>query len=585
MVSNERGGLDDRIARADDAGPALAREPADTLLRRAKASRTDWREWPHKGATPSVKFAIEFSVLKRSAYSDHVVARLRDFFSGRVGWQRRLWDVGLVLSLRELGEASQAVQRNVLSAGAQSWLANAVQAAAGPDPGVARGLRGPLQRCVAAGLKNGSIDHRVLHQLTEDVDRDYLRNWADALSDPANRPGPERAARAIASHLMDAGLDPRYLYRWLDAHVDHKPESEYELHEIVALAHELVRLPPRRYEVVVGMRPLPGRASPPAQWQRAKEIVAWLAREGHDTSGLRLGGGLMLDVEARDPWSAVSIVSQQLERYQARVGIGTRTGVVDVIGMWVGGHADKRFDVRRYREVGVLALQREDQLFSETAASPVDAALELVAPLQDGPTASALAGGWAAIESTLVHPTDQENVVAADRLAAIVACSWPRAELTKLAHVHARQAADGLSERLNGVQENREKCGLVLDAIRAGDSLAVSDASDRAAVVRMENLVNDPRPVLRDVREHLTKTFRRFCRQRNLLLHGGQVGAVAAQAALRTASPIVGAGMDRLAHAWLVEGLPPLDLAARALLRLDLAGEAGGRALVDLLEP
>lgn len=383
---------------------------------------------------------------------------------------------------------------------------------------------------------------------------------------------------------MDAGLDPRYLYRWVDAHVDHKPEIEYELPEIVALAHELVTLPLRPYEVVVGMRPLPGKASPPAEWRRGSDIVDWLTREGHDTSGLRLGGGLVLEVEARDPWSAVSLVSQRLERYQARLGIGTRGGAVEVLGMWVAGHPRKRFDVQRYREVGVLALQREDQLFSETAASSVDAALELLAPLQAGPTASALAGGWAAIESTLVHPTDQENVVAADRLAMIVACSWPRAELTKLAHALSRQG-DDLSERLSDAAENRERCRLVLDAIRNGDKLVLGDASDRAALARIEALVRDPSSVLRDVREHLTKAFRRFYRQRNLLLHGGQVGAVAAQAALRTASPIVGAGMDRVAHAWLVEGLPPLDLAARALLRLDTVGQSGGRDVVDLLEP
>lgn len=94
-------------------------------------------------------------MLKHSAYSDHVIARLRDFFSSRVGWQRRLWDVGLVLSLREAGEASQAVQRNVLSPGALSWLANAVQATAGPDPGVAKST--PRS---AAALRCGGFEER-----------------------------------------------------------------------------------------------------------------------------------------------------------------------------------------------------------------------------------------------------------------------------------------------------------------------------------------------------------------------------------------------------------------------------------------
>ena len=101
----------------------------------------------------------------------------------------------------------------------------------------------------------------------------------------------------------------------------------------------------------------------------------------------------------------------------------------------------------------------------------------------------------------------------------------------------------------------------------------------------MRALLADPAGVLADVQEHATRTFRRFYRQRNLLLHGGQIGAVAAQPALRTATPLLGAGMDRLAHAWLVEGLPPLDLAGRALLRLNTIGTADGRFPVELLEP
>ena len=254
-------------------------------------------------------------MLKPDPYGEHVVARLRDFFGSRAGWQRRLWDVGLVVSLKELLEASEAVQRNVLSQGALSWLANAVQASAGRDPGVGAAIKGQLQRCVAGGLKGGSIDHRVLAQLTADVERGYLDRLALAMASPTTRIGAERASRLIAAHMLDSGLHPRYLYRWLDAHVTYKPDDEYEIHDIVEIAHQLVGLPPRTYEVMVGVRPLPGKASPPAGWRTTKDVVAWLANEGHGTEGLRLGGGISFEIDARDPWSAAASVTEQLERY------------------------------------------------------------------------------------------------------------------------------------------------------------------------------------------------------------------------------------------------------------------------------
>jgi hypothetical protein len=55
--------------------------------------------------------------------------------------------------------------------------------------------------------------------------------------------------------------------------------------------------------------------------------------------------------------------------------------------------------------------------------------------------------------------------------------------------------------------------------------------------------------------------------------------------ALRTAAPLIGAGLDRITHASLVEGVDALQLAARAQLNIDLIGGDDARHLVNLLEP
>jgi hypothetical protein len=79
--------------------------------------------------------------------------------------------------------------------------------------------------------------------------------------------------------------------------------------------------------------------------------------------------------------------------------------------------------------------------------------------------------------------------------------------------------------------------------------------------------------------------MRRLYRTRNIVLHGGSTQGAALKAALRVAAPLVGAGLDRITHAMLIEGLAPLDLAARAEVGLKLVGGETGLSVVDLLEP
>jgi hypothetical protein len=101
----------------------------------------------------------------------------------------------------------------------------------------------------------------------------------------------------------------------------------------------------------------------------------------------------------------------------------------------------------------------------------------------------------------------------------------------------------------------------------------------------MRALVRSPKPTLRDVNDHMKTGLRRLYRQRNILMHGGTTGSIALPTALRTAAPLIGAGLDRITHAALVEKVDALQLAARARLNLDLLGGDDARHLVDLLEP
>ncbi|MGW1676465.1 hypothetical protein [Saccharopolyspora sp. NPDC002376] len=69
-----------------------------------------------------------------------------------------------------------------------------------------------------------------------------------------------------------------------------------------------------------------------------------------------------------------------------------------------------------------------------------------------------------------------------------------------------------------------------------------------------------------------------------MVLHGGSVASVSLDATLRSAAPLVGAGLDRIAHSYFDTRLYPLDLAARAELACDLVAGETDLSIVDLLQ-
>ena len=137
----------------------------------------------------------------------------------------------------------------------------------------------------------------------------------------------------------------------------------------------------------------------------------------------------------------------------ARAAVGTRTRLVVHPEAYVRPNNRVLLPLRRRRRVDVRALERQDRLvdnLTEIAAGPIDAALELLAHLDQGPPEAAATSGWSAIESPATAPGDEGgNVIAADRLAALVTCAWPRAELTTLAHRRIASMDDELTEGLS----------------------------------------------------------------------------------------------------------------------------------------
>lgn len=515
-------------------------------------------------------------------FDAHVGARLLDFFDSRAPWNRKLWNVGLSLTLREVLEAADAVRAGVLNDISLGFLVNVAQKIVGTDPGAGTlEERQALQSSLRSKPRADGLDYHIVAQQELRSRPVYLARWATALRG-AGRPRAERTARSIGSHLLDIGYSSDFLHRWWKYRLQHQPGIR-SIADIVDDAQQLALERMRDFEV---MAPVSSAihwrgGPPPREWCLPRQVSEWLRLNRFDVTGVRQDGGFLFTIQSLDPDAAVARVSEVLDQLSARMAVGTRRGLALLGHVWVKGESEPHETDRTRRGVWVEALDRENQLYDAHSTGGIHAAIELLSHLQSSSPGAAVAGGWAAIEALLSEPSDRAG--AADRLAMLVACSFPRAELTMLSYVLSRRNPV-VAALLRNVDENRQRCDVVAVALVAQtiNARALSP-SDRAAVARISEVLTDPSHVLSVVHEHAAIAFRRLYRQRNLVLHGGKTDAVALRASLRTAAPLVGAGIDRIIHAFYVDRLSPLQLVARAKLALATVGTSGGPRCTELL--
>lgn len=523
-------------------------------------------------------------------YAGHVAARLLDYFADTTPWPRRLWNPGSVLALQEAWDAGLWVRQQVLSDGALRWYCRWLEPLLGVDPAIGDpALRRQLTETLRSTPQEGGRDHRRLLHLISMIDHGYVERWGTAV-DSRRGVSAERLARGLAGHLLDRGFSTGYLHRWVHAAMS---SGEAMLGDLLDQADGLARQESNQFEVLVPFRSVPDHQTLAAgleEWRSPSQVRQWLRDRSLDAAD-RQNGGFVYSIEAREPNAAARAAGALVDRLMARSSYA-RAGRarLDPVGrIWVAGESES-FPLRApARGVDVLSLVRERTMYSLTGSSRVDDALELAAPLNSGPAAPAVSGAWAAVESLLYHPDDardraQGRAVAADRFALLVACSWPRAELTTLSHRHKPQIPDVLAKGLAGCGSNKERCEHVAKALASGHQLVVTLAGDRAAAARMTDLVNQPRQTIQEISNLVNGSLRRLYRQRNIIVHGGTTHNPALAATLRTTAPLIGAGLDRITHAFLTEGVDPLDLASRAQVRLASVAKSTWRPIVELLE-
>jgi len=521
-----------------------------------------------------------------------VLSRLRDFFGRSTPWHRRLWNTGTTLSLREVLEcADDCLDRQVPRTTGLQFAIERTRSKVQLDPGVshlAEQLDSTLSQLDVNDVKEvPRVANDELGELVRRAEEEYCSRWRSA---PTDIP-VEFAARAIASYLLDSGFSSDHLFRWLQA----REVSFTTIHELAEETDGMVSdMQAKEFQVFVPCTaPYVEQQGDPGtmQWMDGHKSAAWLAETFPDEQVRRQNGGFLLVVQERDPWSAIEAARSLIARADARAKVAQPSAHTAIrLDGWarvVGNR--KEFTVHhapRLVKIGSLHRNRSVYRFDGGLPSTTDDALELASYMESPNAGAAITGGWAAVEALLIRPGERQNHLAADRLASLVACSLPRAELTPLAYKHMENAADELSDALRRVPSNYERIKLVEEHLYSGQHLTLTDGSDLAAEDRIIAILNDPSEHLDRIRGYVTESLRRLYYQRNRIAHAGSFRSVALSATVRTSFCLVGAGLDRIVHEQLVTdgSITPLKLVARAETELRLVGTEGGRSPTSLLD-
>ena len=323
-------------------------------------------------------------------------------------------------------------------------------------------------------------------------------------------------------------------------------------------------------------------------WLTGKQIVDWVKANAVApiSEGERLCGGVKVTIKARDTLAAADKAFAVYELIRNRANLVQHRPLTSLGYFWLSGESQKFQLNARKRGVEVASLARQDLIYTLGKDLPsVERSIALLSELEFGPPSSAVTNGWAAMESLSMGPAEDGNrVEAAIRMAHLVTASFPRAELTTLAYSYATSNKDALASKLHQAKTNKEKTELILTPIAQGTKLPFRRVEDTASAIRMQRMLSDPVGSLNLINRYVETTFKRFYRLRNMVAHGGRTDSIVLDAGLRVAAPLIGAAFDRIHHASSIHGINPVELIARAKLRINLLDASRPTELLNLLD-
>lgn len=518
---------------------------------------------------------------------------MRELVDNRTSWHRSLWQVGTVLTIEEIVEATRATwSGSITTDQALKDLCQAAKTTIPRDPGLGTTeVRSLICDAISAippkQTAEGEVRLAELQQHAARARASYLLNWRDLLhrGDLA-QDEIEVSARLTAAHLLDEGFHRAHVHGWL------QNTGEATLADVMDEGHGMLQSDERNFELLLAVRSVDGNLRPALATYEVpvEEFLQSFdaASKNGETYGTRPpSAAIKLTFEARDPHAAVGLALTWAQRVENRAEVGKGAPSIEFDNRVVDTTTRR---IRTLREsakpVTLPTLGYNSNFLTQSIDSPlqarVDDAVGMLASrtLRAAPTG--IATTWASVEALLGLPRGK-GVESADRLADIVTCSFPRAEFWEITRRWERVGEDDFAKEIAGLESNSEKTEAMVAKILTGYVPGFDAPKEQAALNRVRQLLDGPAAVLGRIRSYYVSTFRRLYYQRNFIMHAGKLDSVSLEATSRTAPPLVAAGLDRIVNASLTSGVEPLSLAARAGIELQLVGTRGSRQLHNLL--
>lgn len=510
-------------------------------------------------------------------------------------WYRRAWEGGSLLALREFSNSLRWVPEKVLAQSAIDRLARQIKAGLGLDAGfTGLAIRSQLDDLLRGKMVFSSQRHRQLDHLIQFTEARYFGAWRSHLSKADSAINVERAAQYLAPAVLDRGFEGEWLRKQINGLVKRGGDALDVLDELERLFNSEPTLHKGLVLIMEVSDQIELQKSP--QWRSREATLAILdSWKDKRFDSIALVGALEFEVMALDPGSAAQIVAERITRFRTQLlfEAGSPTLVHDPYFRTPVG---SKLLVQRRKAVLLRSRTASEKLRAGIVLTghptALDDALQLASPLTDGPDTLAASSAWASIESLLTDPSDGDErgfggkAIAADRAAAILTAAWGRAELGRLSYFIADEAANArLHGQLSSIDETSDRAIAVYSWLRSGNSLSVIDLRSQQALNRMLELAHNPKTVLSRVQKQMNHALHRLYRQRNMVLHGGEVRPVGLASTLLFSGPLISAVLDQMIHAEQFHGVGPLALAARAEVSLAAGGADDAWDPARLLSP
>lgn len=500
---------------------------------------------------------------------EHFTARMMEICSTRAPWHRRLWRAGTIQLASELRDESvRPGTPESAIADQRKYVRHCLQT----DNGIAD--RGQAVISNLPGIRPGisTSDHSWM-SLREHVaryDHDYLNTWANALDAAPSRNRPidvEGAVRRITAHILDSGMHKSSLYAWL-RDIRDDPTQTPTIGDFLREADQRLKTPHRQYTFCVPVQTTPrfDLALAPG-WMTARETSEWKKTHAPRAPGMAQRGSFLIEVSAHDINAAADLARTHIANLMTKLELGSKKPVIASHSMWSMEKGNELPTQATNRLINVRSVERLGRLHDLTMADYITNTLTLVQSLRTGSPHVAIVNGWAAIESLMVGPSDQADIVAAERFALIVATSMLRAEFSWLSRSYANAHTSPEAQEMRECAENIDRAQLFQKHVQSAPPLAL-DPVDSLALDRVRPALSNPRGEVEKITGILTREFTRLYRKRNMIVHGGQIHEGSLHSLSETLAPLIGAGVDRVVHVGLKFDVPPIELSAVAESRL-----------------